>query len=106
MFEHAEYMKKRNRIQPSKLFNSPPKKISKKPKVKRLQMTRKEKKAIEMKELKMALKEKEAFQKKQLKLVLQQKKAALKYRNKFENALDSINKRIMNQNSFWRMLSS
>ena len=105
MFEHAEYMKKRNRIHPSKLFNSPPKKKSKKSKVKRLQITRKEKKAIEMKELKMALKEKEAFQKKQLKLVLQQKKAALKYRNKFENSLDSINKRITNQNSFWRMLS-
>ena len=55
------------------------------------------------KQLQLVLKQKETFRKKQLKMALQQKKEALKDRNKYENALISINRRLLNQNAFWRM---
>ena len=41
-----------------------------------------------------------------LKLEIQQRKQAIKFRNKFENALDSINQRIFRQSHFWKMLPS
>ncbi|CAB4003895.1 Hypothetical predicted protein [Paramuricea clavata] len=117
MFEHAEFLKKRRKkVRSPNVFYSTPKgddtdnvnKIIKKKtnintKVKsacKLQTDRKFRK----KQLKMALKQTKGIEKRQLKLVLQKKKEALKYRNKFENALDSINRRIGNQNNFWRML--
>lgn len=37
-------------------------------------------------------------------IILNQKKEAIKLRNKYENALDSINKRIFRQSHFWKML--
>ena len=125
MFEQAEYMKKRNKTRRSpKIFHSTPKvndtdsanKNTKGQKVKKgacigrkfekkqLKIALKRKKAIEIRQLKLTLKQKEAFEKKQQKLVLSQKKETSKHRNKFENALDSINRRICNQNSFWRTL--
>ena len=114
MFEHSMYIKKqRKKMQQRKHSHTPPKanntsSVQKKrngQNTKRLKLTRKEKKVIEIKELRVAQKQKEAFQKKQLKLALKQKKEALKHRNRFENSLDSINRRISNQNSFWRMLA-
>lgn len=57
----------------------------------------------EIKLQKLAEKQKEAFRKKELKHILEQKKKAIKDRNKFENALGSINSRIFNQNSFWKV---
>lgn len=132
MFEHAEFLKKRRKkVRSPNVFHSTPKgndtdnvnKIIKKKtnintkvksacelqtdrkfRKKQLKMALKQKKGIEIRQLKLALKQKEAFEKRQLKLVLQKKKEALKYRNKYENALDSINRRIGNQNNFWRML--
>ena len=125
MFEQAEYMKKeREKTRTSNVFHSTPmppntdsvnvKRKTNYAKVdsgfhnkgqfkkKRIKLARKE--TANVRQIKLALKEKEAFQKKQLKLALKQKKETVKYRNKFENALNSINMRIRNQNSLWRML--
>jgi hypothetical protein len=120
MFQQAEYMRKqKKRTQSSNVLHSTPKphntdrSKTNSAKVERGSINaRHEKKKMALKrkkevvrQLKLALKEKEAFEKKQLKLALNQKKEAMKYRNKFENALENINRRICNQNSFWRMLS-
>ena len=125
MFEQAEYMEKaRQKTRTSNIFHStpiPPNtdsvnvkrktnyakvdrgfRIKGQFKKKKMKLARKQ--TANVKQIKLALKEKEAFQKKQLKLALKQKKETMKNRNKFENALNSINMRISNQNSFWRML--
>ena len=130
MFQHAKYMRKKRKWKDStQPFHSTPKsddslvvdKVKKKRtgikisssselnnstklQKKRRKLSRKQKQAREVKELKLKLKQKEMFEKKQLKLALKKKKEALKKRNKYENALDSINRRIYNQNKFWRML--
>ncbi|XP_028393639.1 uncharacterized protein LOC114517981 [Dendronephthya gigantea] len=122
MFEQANYIKKRK----PRLFHSTPKvndtssekirkitpntncrvQLDRKFEKKQIKMDRKRKKAIAMKQLKIALRQKEAYEKQQLKLALKKKKEALKWRNKLENALTSINRRICNQNTFWKMLPS
>ena len=125
MFEQAECMKKeRKKTRTSNVFHSTPMPpntdhvnvksktnyakvdsgfcIKGQFKKKRIKRARKE--TANVRKIKLALKEKEAFQKKLLKLALNQKKETMKHRNKFENALNSINMRLSNQNSFWRML--
>ena len=123
MFEQAKYMKKR-KPRSSSLFHSSPKvndtssekvrektsntnlRLNRMYEEKQIKIDRKRKKAIKMKQLRLALRQKEAYEKQQLRLALKQKKEALKWRNKFENALASINRRIYHQNAFWKMLPS